>query len=251
MSERYRIESTVVAFAILLFSLAALTAVSSCSSDYSSTGECSVDSDADSDGDVDSDTELDTETESDSGQMESCAAGEGRLDPETGLCWQDPADAFSTSNWYEATGTADEQYNPEGEVDLCGDLELGGHDDWRLPEIDELISLLRGCVDGESTGGPSPSSCGVDDPGCLEWTCANCQQCAYCMPREGPCEGGCYWDPSLGDHCDGFFFSSSMEQEQSKNISWWVLDFSRAGVGIYDGFVMPGSVQLEVICVRD
>ena len=51
-------------------------------------------------------------------------------DTTTGLQWQDDADAASvTKTWIEA-------------INYCENLTLGGHNDWRLPNINELKSII-------------------------------------------------------------------------------------------------------------
>ncbi|MEA1954127.1 MAG: DUF1566 domain-containing protein [Campylobacterota bacterium] len=49
-------------------------------------------------------------------------------DSSTGLVWQDDA-IGSTTTW-------------ENAIDRCEALSLGGHDDWRLPNLRELTSLI-------------------------------------------------------------------------------------------------------------
>jgi hypothetical protein len=78
----------------------------------------------------------------------------------TGLIWQkcsvgyknddtcseydlgDPDAPDTEYNWYEASGTPHATYNKES-ISVCGDLELGGHNDWRLPTINELRSIIN------------------------------------------------------------------------------------------------------------
>jgi len=55
----------------------------------------------------------------------------GRLDPATGLCWQFPP-----------TG---EQLDWQGAMDHCATMEPAGHEDWRLPSLDEVTGLLEDC----------------------------------------------------------------------------------------------------------
>ena len=51
-------------------------------------------------------------------------------DSNTGLQWQDDVDAKTvTKTW-------------QGAIDYCEALSLGGHSDWRLPNINELMSLV-------------------------------------------------------------------------------------------------------------
>ncbi|MCK9464119.1 MAG: DUF1566 domain-containing protein, partial [Proteobacteria bacterium] len=77
----------------------------------------------------------------------------GQLDPATNLCWQNPP--------------PDDKLNWEAAKAYCDGLSLGGHDDWRLPKIHELNSIVRGCVNGTASGDLRKSKCGVADPGCL------------------------------------------------------------------------------------
>jgi hypothetical protein len=100
----------------------------------SSDGDADADADTDADADVDADTDTETEPVS---EGEWC-------DEETELCWQNPAENVEMC-WYHAAGEPHITLNPDGVIDYCGELVWAGHSDWRLPEIDELIGLIRGC----------------------------------------------------------------------------------------------------------
>jgi hypothetical protein len=209
-----------------------------------------VDSDSDSDSDTDSDTDVDSDTDTDTDPdtdtstaavatpMEPCEGG--YLDPVTSLCWQEPPSTTSM-NWYEATGTAHSTHNPDGGTNYCGDGTWGGHTDWYLPDVDELISLLRGCVSGTATDNLSLSVCGVEDPGCLDTSCDDGPDCSYCPDLEGPGDGGCYWDPELSGTCDWYWSSSPC----LANSAWHVYF---AGGGVHDYLV---HLDYHVRCVRE
>lgn len=61
-------------------------------------------------------------------------------DYNTGLMWQKQTDN-NTYNWYQAAGAYDVTYNSNSK-DVCGELALGGHADWRLPTKKELLTIV-------------------------------------------------------------------------------------------------------------
>jgi hypothetical protein len=67
-------------------------------------------------------------------EWQGCAAGQSGADCATG--------SASMMNWYRASGTADPTYNPGGATDTCGNLDWGGHTDWRLPSVKELSGIV-------------------------------------------------------------------------------------------------------------
>ena len=54
----------------------------------------------------------------------------------------------------------------EAAVSYCNDLSEGGFDDWHLPTINELRTLVQNC-DTTALGG----ACKIDDPNCLYADC--------------------------------------------------------------------------------
>ncbi len=108
-------------------------------------------------------------------------------DNATGLCWQDPQkDAYD----YSDTGLT----HPDS-LRYCEELVLAGHDDWRLPDIDELRTLLRGNAPSETDGEcPLTEGSPMDD--------MSHQACAPVEEFGGPGPGGCYWPPDLSGTCD-------------------------------------------------
>lgn len=108
-------------------------------------------------------------------------------DPDTNLSWQDPQkDAYTPG---------DPGLTQEDALRYCEELVMGGYDDWRLPNIDELRTLIRGNP-GTMTDGNcpvregSPRADGTD---------------TACLPvpdYQGPGVGGCYWAPELTGTCN-------------------------------------------------
>ena len=120
-------------------------------------------------------------------------------------------------------------------ADHCSGLRIGGHEDWRLPTVSELRSLIRGCG-GTKQGG----LCAVTD-GCLNIVCWN-DPCRGCNSGEGP-DGGCYWPSQIGGSCSWYWSSKSVEDHEG--LAW--------GVGFDDGRVdtsIKEDGEGRVRCVR-
>ena len=86
------------------------------------------------------------------------------------------------------------KYSWEDANDYCEDLELGGHSDWRLPEKDELKSLVV-CTNGIPTPLPDCGS-GGGQCTCNDWTNP------HTSPTIDPsfmCQGWGYWSSTISE----------------------------------------------------
>jgi hypothetical protein len=141
----------------------------------------------------------------------------------SGLCWEDPPGTKKT--------------NREDANLHCAELRAGGHDDWRVPDIDELRSLVRDCPAVEAGG-----ACQVIDGSELdEWTA----ECQGCHTLGGPGQGGCFWDPALAGECARYYRSSSETQDQYDQSRCWIIWFA----GPYLTNIGAGY-ELDLRCVR-
>ncbi len=106
--------------------------------------------------------------------------GDGTVtDNNTGLMWQQTDDGIEY-NWYKASGTYNQTYNPTS-VNVCGSLNLAGYSDWRLPAKKELISIVD-----YSHPKPGPT---------IDWTYfPECRQFAYWSSTVGADEPDHAWD---------------------------------------------------------
>lgn len=144
-------------------------------------------------------------------------------DPTTGLSWMiDPAPAYH--GWESAKAT-------------CNSVVQGGHDDWRLPDIGELRSLIRGCP---STASGS-STCNVEPGGCLNLDCIDEEQCSSCLPNDGPADG-IYWPQELNGNAVWYWSSTTVGD--SSDLAWNVC-FENAFVSTRDKLN-----QVRIRCVR-
>jgi len=125
-------------------------------------------------------------------------------DPASKLTWQIPAVVPSMA-WKDAS-----QY--------CRKLTLGGHQDWRLPTVLELRTLIRGCPATHSDG-----SCNIGEGGCLGSNCS-AATCVGCGEAAGPVDG-CYQPDELGGQCGWCWTSTSAE---GKGGLAWGVNFKRA-----------------------
>ena len=121
-------------------------------------------------------------------------------------------------------------------VSYCGDLKEDGHDDWRLPTIDELRTLIKNCPQTERGG-----SCKVSERNtCLSDNCFS-NDC-YC---DGSDEEGHY--SRLGDGDIVWLWSSSSNSADPGR--FWYVNFARGMVGslVKEGY--EGNDD-SVRCVR-
>ena len=138
------------------------------------------------------------------------------------LVWQNPA-ALDQMKWQEA-------------MDYCEALVLDESENWRLPTIGELRTLVRGC-DAVVSGG----SCLLNDT-CYASNCRN-DDCDGCAENEGP-EDGCYWQSGLEGICLGYWSSTSVENDDEKA---WLLGFGSAVIYYGSG---KETYNGNVRCVR-
>jgi len=107
-------------------------------------------------------------------------------DNDSDLCWQDPQKDAGVENYGGITYADAVRY--------CEGLMFGGYDDWRLPTIDELRTLVRGNPPTE-TGG----ECAMTEGSSFD--VMNDSACLPVVDLGGPGSGGCYWPPELTGSC--------------------------------------------------
>jgi len=144
-------------------------------------------------------------------------------DPQSGLTWQ-VSPTGGRMKWSASKAH-------------CASLSLGGHSDWRLPTINELRSLIRGCQATQKGG-----SCGVTDS-CLNISCWK-DPCKGCSDKGGPGQGGAYWPPELSGILYWWYWSSSPIADYAS--AAWIVGFRGGLVKNYDF----ADDKLAVRCVR-
>ncbi len=161
-------------------------------------------------------------------------------DPDTNLSWQDPQkDAYTPGD----TGLP----QPDA-IRYCEELIMDGYDDWRLPNIDELRTIIRGNPD-IMTDGDCPVHEGSSRADMLDPTCQPVPD------YEGPGVGGCYWELELTGTCDkpdpadeGLRPLETVSSTVSSDDQFWV-----ACVLFNEGSAVFNHIYslADVRCVRD
>ena len=113
----------------------------------------------------------------------------------------------------------------------CSDLRLAGQDDWRLPTMSELRTLIRGCP-STVTGG----DCRVANDSVIS-DARGCEGCS-----SGP-SNRCFRPEELTGVC-GNYWSSSAVPDIVDGV--WVLSSKDGGIG----YSMAKRHSLAVRCVR-
>ena len=145
-------------------------------------------------------------------------------DPSTGLLWQDPL-FVERRTWDSA-------------ISACAALRLEGYDDWRLPTLDELRSLARGCP-ATVTGGTCPVTDQCLDSGCWREVCQGCDEMG------GPSPEGCYRLFELHGDCMTSWTSGVVPNPPNQPEQVWTVGFGGCHVLPY-----PMSWPLNTRCVR-
>jgi hypothetical protein len=200
-----------------------------CADDCTADDDSGVDDTADddiADDDIADDDIADDDTADDDTAADDDVEQTTWTDTTAGLMWQNGSDVGTVySTWDEAKT-------------YCADLSWDGYDDWRLPTVSELRSLIRGCA-GTVTGG----ECGVTDD-CLDYAeCLN-DGCSGCSYLEGPGLNGEYWPTEILGLPDRYCSSSPVLE--ADDLHAWYVHFGAAEVyrnGIED--------HAGVRCVRD
>ncbi len=161
-------------------------------------------------------------------------------DETTGLDWLTDIPT-QKMDWYDA-------------VDYCANLELFG-DDWRLPSISELRSLVRDCKFLEYGG-----TCRVYDD-CISDDCyfeeSEDDLFSYCSIGCGmddePNQYGAYFPDEMGDVGSKYYYLwSSTERSHNSNGAWIITVFASSSVstGQYIGLENKTSTKSWATCVR-
>jgi Protein of unknown function (DUF1566) len=135
--------------------------------------------------------------------------------------WEDP----TTDLMWQLNPTGGKMHYGGGKS-LCRELILGDYDDWRLPTISELRSLIRGCPATETSGSCNVTdSCKVDD-------CSN-DSCFGCDNDSGPGPDGEYWHEEFESDCseEGCFdYWSQTLLYRDMDVDCWYISFNRGRI---------------------
>lgn len=145
------------------------------------------------------------------------------LDLDSGLEWQNPPPSEKRTLGDAKT--------------FCSQLMLDGSG-WRVPTIDELRTIVRGCPATESTG-----SCNIGRESCLWDDCRN-QSCDGSSQGKGPGIGGCYWPDELMGECGWYLSSTKTEPECLGGLA--LVFFLYGSVSLEGGINLRASFR----CVR-
>lgn len=124
-------------------------------------------------------------------------------------------------------------------VNYCETLNEGNHNDWKLPKIGELRTLIKNCPKTELNG-----VCKIGKKNCLSLDCFE-KLSGYCSCEYKDKNSGYY--SKLKDGSDIWLWSSSSLSESQYSKYRWYVNFDDGGVGEYKA----DADNLYVRCVRD
>jgi len=108
--------------------------------------------------------------------------------------------------------------NWESAKKYCENMTLAGYEDWRLPSLSEIRTLIRGCPATEIG-----SQCRAMDS-CPSWDNCRTEVCEGCKDKSS----ACYWPKQIEGRCNWYYTSTP---DSTKKGDAWNLDFQRALIG--------------------
>jgi len=123
------------------------------------------------------------------------------VDPASGLTWENPP--------------SEEERDRHSATAYCQNLDLGGFKDWRLPTIDELRTLIRGCPATQDGG-----TCNVEEENCKSISCRD-MSCRGCPRIEVPANK-CFWPKVIEGECINYRSSTKLS---TYGRLYWFVDF--------------------------
>ena len=228
-----------------------------------------------------SDSASDNDTDTDSGDLtpdEDADNQESGFDPDSQGIWVDPK-PFNGSihlmweNPMGNKGMGSVGPSHANALTYCENLVLAGHDDWRLPTIDELRTLVRG-VSTTMTGGTCPTSESCSDQDTCNKNKNNSQPYGYscfgCYALDDQYKDGesfltdddcqlsdiqlenneCYIVPAMfGDPCNGTWSNTPNTSSAGKLANaFWYLNYKAGYIGS-DSDTLSGANWVR--CVRE
>jgi len=179
-----------------------------------------------------------------------CVGGELEcwLDEKTGLYWQVTG---TNDYWLDASG-GDSQSKPISAVEYCANIRLGGFEGWRVPDFNELRSIVEGC-DQLGDCDRSDNNCvNIHDDECLEYPV--CSRSDPDDPRSKIGSGGnwtnCYKRPFYRPYLPAPFW------ESARNIGngYWVWSTSTVWTKPYnaqeEAEAQPSASQVYVMAFQ-
>jgi len=199
--------------------------------------DADVETDADNDTDADTNAEADTEADSytdndssidvnDTDTGPDCVGNLVWYDDDTGLCWQ--------------KFVYDQEMNYQSALEHCTNNDTNGYEDWRIPNIDELRTIVDGCEKTEFLDLAPEVNCPVHhNSDYSDWN-INCEGCNV---FEGNGDSNCYLKDDL-ENCFNNMWSSSNTGIIDSN---WYINFPKAS--IYEKS-KDGNICMNVRCIR-
>jgi hypothetical protein len=144
-------------------------------------------------------------------------------DSRNGLVWQAAAEY---QGWTDARAA-------------CEALVLAGHEDWRLPTVDDHRAMLAGCAK-TGTGG----TCGIS-VACWRTNCSS-DPCFWgCGKGAGTGADTCYLSGLFEQPCQTYWSSTQAEKDGMGTTRAWVVSYLDAAIT-----VAPASGDAWYRCVR-